>query len=286
MPSPSHRWTASGTFGVEEGVGDALGGDRVLVVAGIPDQCPPLAVRLAEPARHGSAEERRLSLRIRHALGEVGRQLKGLEEVALDVGFVGLRLGVGPAGDDHGLAVVCRCTREAPVGSDKGLDVVGWKATEVGVVGVLQARFGVVVLSLDGLGHVTVAAVGADDDPGLVLGSPPLRPDPDDSAVLDEELVDVVVLADLDARLGAASTRIVSSTVRRGRSRACALDGRAAPDRERAEVQRVGLDRRAAGATSRSSSPQRFSAATPGAWMMWVERVSLGNVARSTSSTR
>ena len=35
-----------------------------------------------------------------------------------------------------------------------------------------------------------------------------------------------------------------------------------------------------------SSSPHRWSAATPGAWITWVERVSLGNVARSTASTR
>ena len=32
-----------------------------------------------------------------------------------------------------------------------------------------------------------------------------------------------------------------------------------------------------------SSSPQRRSAATPGAWITWVETVSLGNVARSTT---
>ena len=34
-----------------------------------------------------------------------------------------------------------------------------------------------------------------------------------------------------------------------------------------------------------SSSPHRCSAATPGAWRTWVERVSLGKVARSTAST-
>jgi hypothetical protein len=35
-----------------------------------------------------------------------------------------------------------------------------------------------------------------------------------------------------------------------------------------------------------SSSPQRRSAATPGPWIMWVDSVSLGNIARSTTSTR
>ncbi len=39
-------------------------------------------------------------------------------------------------------------------------------------------------------------------------------------------------------------------------------------------------------ALTRSSNPHRCRAATPGAWIMWVERVSLGNVARSTASTR
>jgi hypothetical protein len=39
-------------------------------------------------------------------------------------------------------------------------------------------------------------------------------------------------------------------------------------------------------ATSRSSSPQRRSASTPGGWTQWLETVSLGNVTRSISSTR
>ena len=39
-------------------------------------------------------------------------------------------------------------------------------------------------------------------------------------------------------------------------------------------------------AVTRSSSPHRCRAATPGAWITWVERVSLGKVARSTASTR
>ena len=39
-------------------------------------------------------------------------------------------------------------------------------------------------------------------------------------------------------------------------------------------------------ATILSRMPQRLSASTPGAWMKWVETVSLGNVDRSTTSTR
>src|SRR3954468_20485199 len=39
-------------------------------------------------------------------------------------------------------------------------------------------------------------------------------------------------------------------------------------------------------AVTASSRPHRRSAATPGAWIAWVESVSLGKVARSTSSTR
>jgi hypothetical protein len=39
-------------------------------------------------------------------------------------------------------------------------------------------------------------------------------------------------------------------------------------------------------ATTSSSSPQLRRAATPGAWIRWVETVSLGNVARSTTRTR
>ncbi len=35
-----------------------------------------------------------------------------------------------------------------------------------------------------------------------------------------------------------------------------------------------------------SSTPQRFSRATPGVRMKWADKVSLGNVALSTTNTR
>src|SRR5919201_6410633 len=40
------------------------------------------------------------------------------------------------------------------------------------------------------------------------------------------------------------------------------------------------------GAISSSRSPHRRNASTPGAWMRWVDKVSLGNPARSTTRTR
>ena len=39
-------------------------------------------------------------------------------------------------------------------------------------------------------------------------------------------------------------------------------------------------------ARTRSSRPHRASRAVPAAWMVWPDRTSLGNVARSTTSTR
>ena len=87
----------------------------------------------------------------------------------------------------------------------------------------------------------------------------------------------------------AAFTRIASSTMRRGAyaSRTPSAAGIVpvtvnGPTSSAAVVIAGHPD-----ATSSSSSPQRFSAATPGCHTRWVDsRRSLGNVLRSTSSTR
>jgi hypothetical protein len=86
----------------------------------------------------------------------------------------------------------------------------------------------------------------------------------------------------------AARTRRSSSTIRRGQNPS------ATPSTDRGAPESVIGPKSneyfvIAGhpvASRRSRSPHRFSAATPGGWIMCVEIVSLGNVALSTSNTR
>jgi hypothetical protein len=85
----------------------------------------------------------------------------------------------------------------------------------------------------------------------------------------------------------AASSRILSSTVRRGAyaTGECSVPGAPAS----VTGPKSNVYREIGGqpvAVTCSSSPHRRSASTPGGWMKWVDTVSLGNVARSTTSTR
>ena len=75
-------------LGVAERVADPLRGDRVLGVAGVADERPARAVRLAEEVAAGAAGEPLLACRAANALGELGRELERLEVVGLDVGLV------------------------------------------------------------------------------------------------------------------------------------------------------------------------------------------------------
>jgi len=72
-------------LGVPEGVMHALGGDEVLVVAGIADQRPARPEGLAEVVRDCGADEARFAGGGGDPLGEGRRQLQHVEEVALDV---------------------------------------------------------------------------------------------------------------------------------------------------------------------------------------------------------
>ncbi len=125
--------------------------------------------------------------------------------------------------------------------------------------------------------------------PEVAADAADLWPAPPCRRVFGEQLVDGAALPQLGARLVAASTRIASSTMRRGAyaSRTPSAGGippvRVNGPTSIAAVVIAGQPER----TSSSSSPQRFSAATPGCQTRWVDsRMSLGNVLRSTSSTR
>jgi hypothetical protein len=86
----------------------------------------------------------------------------------------------------------------------------------------------------------------------------------------------------------AASTRILSSTVRRGAyavvrpSAARAVPRIVTGPKSNAYVSIAGHPL----AITASSTPHRRSAATPGEWIRWDDMVSLGKVALSTITTR
>ena len=124
-----------------------------------------------------------------------------------------------------------------------------------------------------------------------MTGAPPWRvaTDADDAPVVDHDLVDGELLADLGAALRRPRRRAACRAPSAAGSRrpaSPAVPGRAG-ERERSEVEAVGVDRRAVRwrAVGRAG-PTGRSAATPGGCTTCVESVSLGNVARSTRSTR
>ena len=181
--------------------------------------------------------------------------------------------------------------RERPVRADVGLEAaVHRQPAPVGVVAAQQLRLLVVLLGLDGPRDERVPAVGADDHPGALgdgLAALAVAADAGDAPVLDDDLLDGEPLANLGSRLGRG---VHEQLVEHGPARAVrdgSLVGPGCPgDRERAEVERVRVDRRAAGRRRAGrAGPSARSAATPGGWTRCVEIVSLGNVARSTTST-
>ena len=193
-------------LGVAEGVLHALGGDEVLVVSGVTDERPSRAERLAEVVGHRGPREARLALGAADALGELGRLLEGLVEVALDVLFVGLGFGDGPTSDDEGEVVVGGPRGEAPSGPDVGLEAtVHGQPAPVAVIGLEDRCLLVVLLGARGPRDEGVPAVGPDDHPGpLGDGLAALRvpAQAGDPAVLNQDVFDRERLADLGARLG------------------------------------------------------------------------------------
>ena len=156
-------------LGVEEGVGHALGGDRVLRVAGVADEHPPGAVGLAEEVRDGGRGEPLDPCCAADPLGERRGELEGHEEVGLGVGLEGVGLGGRPADDDEGESVVGREGAPAAVGADVDLEAVDRQVAEVRVEALLEDGLGQVLLGLHGAGDPRGSAVGADHD-GCPLG--------------------------------------------------------------------------------------------------------------------
>ena len=278
-------------LGVAKGVVDPLRRDRVLDVAGVADEHPARAVRLVEIVRQARAGEPRFALRAVHPLGELGHELEHLREVALDVLLVRRELRVRPAPDDERQAVVGRHRREPAVRTDVDLEPpVDRQTAPVAVVRGEQRRPLVVPLGPDGLGHDGVPAVGADDDLGaLGHGAAVLRaaPDADDASVFDQDVLDREAFTNLRAGLARRVDEQLVQDDPPGTVGDRRVPGPRRPrDREGAEVEGVRVNRRAPVAMRRSSSPHLARAATASGCTTCVDTVSLGNVARSTTSTR
>ena len=137
-----------------------------------------------------------------HPFGELWGQFEGLEVVGFDVGLVRGRLGVGPADDEQGQAVVGGHRGPTPIGADHDLEPVDGQIAPVGVVAPLEHGLVVVLRRLDRLGDTGVAPVGADHDPRPLDDCGPAiaaTADADDRAVLDDHVVDGEPLAHLGA---------------------------------------------------------------------------------------
>ncbi len=189
-------------LGVAEGVGDALGRDRVPGVAGVAHQRPARPEGPAEEVGDSPAVEPLLPSRRPAPARELRRLLQRREEVAFDVGLVRRGLGLGPADDDHGQPVVGRRRPPSPVRPGDGLEAAGRHPAEVGVVAPQQLRLLVVLLRPHRLGHQRVATVGADHHPGPLHHRRPavaVAADAHHRAVLHEHLLDGEALPHLGA---------------------------------------------------------------------------------------
>ena len=259
-------------LGIAERVVDPHRRDRVLVVAGVADERPARAVRLAEPPRQlRRADELRLAPGAVHPLGELGDVLDGREEGRLDVRAVGPELLDGPGERDDGEVVVGRDGGPPPavLGPHRGVEALGGQVAPVGVVH-RQVRSALVVRLRPGrLGHHGVPAVGADDHRGVLGDRASALAVPADArhrAVGGQDLVDGEALAQLRGRLDRG---VDQERVQDGAARAVAVpdpvDGpRRAGDRQRPEVERVGVHGRAPGLHQAVQQPPALERRDPG----------------------
>ncbi len=135
---------------------------------------------------------------------------------------------------------------------DVGLELLHGQPAPVRVVAPLEVRLLVVLVGVDDLRDVRVAAVGADHDAsalvdGLAVGV--VTADPDDRAVLDDHVFDREALPHLGAccRRGVDEDLVEHGAARRVGDRVAVGRTSRAGDRERPEVEAVAVDRRATG---------------------------------------
>jgi len=138
------------------------------------------------------------------------------------------------------------------VGTDEDLEAaVHGQAAPVAVIAAQDLRLLVVLLGTNRSGDERAAAVCSDDHVGLLgdgLAALGVAADTGDAPFLDDDVLDGETLADLRACLGRA---VDEQLVEHGASRTVRDRGvgcpRASGDRERAEVERVRVDRRTTG---------------------------------------
>ncbi len=157
-------------LGVEERVGDALGGDRVQVVAGVADEGPARSVRLAEVAGEVARGVEALLARRpdRTRSPSAGSSVERSEEGAFDVAAGGVERVLRHTDDDEGEVVMGRERGHAERSPHEDLEAGAADAAPVRVERGRHGRLLVVLLRAHRLGDCGVAAVGADDDLGAL----------------------------------------------------------------------------------------------------------------------
>ncbi len=150
---------------VKVGVADALRGDRILVVTGIPDERPTRTKWLTEVVADACrADPFFFARRALQSVRDARRRLEHFFDVALDVSAHLFEPGTGPQHRDERQTVVCREAAHGLVVTNVLLEIVGGESAEVAVVVRRQRRLHVVLGRSYGFGHQRVRPVSADHD--------------------------------------------------------------------------------------------------------------------------
>jgi hypothetical protein len=188
-------------LGVAERVADAEGEDRILVVAGVADERPAVAVRapieVREPSGAAEAVGARRGL---HACEQARHVGERAHEVALDVGADLGQARARPLDHGHDLVVAGRRGDDHPARPQVQLGAVHREPGVVRVVRAGQRAVVVVDRRIDAARDERAQAVGADDDPRAVGAA--ARADAGHAVTVEHERVDGIPLAHLDARGG------------------------------------------------------------------------------------
>src|SRR5260221_4650394 len=159
-----------GQFHIPEGIHDALCCIGVLVIAGVADECPARAIRLAEEIGQISRVNKALLLlALTDSLGKPWCEVEGLEEVSCNAGTDGMKLGDGPGDVDERKLLVGGKGDDHAARPEIDFRSRESHAAPVAIVGARQHGFGLVGWSLHAPCNERTHAIGPNHDPCLLF---------------------------------------------------------------------------------------------------------------------